>query len=130
MKKYTLFKMRAKTINEIQEFQRGVPKSSLGAGGVQFGKLRYEAKQKMKKDWANFVENLLLGKTISGYFNQMFLKPDEETMIEGKGWGKYTFKVKEIIKNGEDDNGIFVRDEKAGYIIPMDEGRVFIEHES
>jgi len=122
--------MRAKTINEIQNFQKGVPRASLGAGGIQLGKLRYEAKEKMKRDWANLVEKLLLGKTITGTFNQMLIKPDEETMLEGKGWGKYTIKVKEILKDGEDDKGILIQDENESlYIIPMDENRIFIEHE-
>ena len=113
--------MRAKTINEVQNFERGKnPRSSLGIGGVQFGVEKYKMKEKLKKDWADFVKKTLMGKTITGTFNK--LKGD---IIE-RNWGEYTVKVKVISNLDIDDMGIVVSDENNRYIIPGD-GKIFIE---
>lgn len=119
--------MRAKTINEVQNFERGIhPRSAMNLGGIQFGVEKYKMKEKLKEDWKNFVQKTLKGKTISGLFNKWGYNK-ETNMPESIGWGNYTVKVKEVSNDGIDENGIIVSDGKNSYIIPIGEERIFIE---
>jgi hypothetical protein len=114
--------MRAKTIN----FERGVSKESLGVGGIQFGVEKYKMKEKLKKDWADFVKKSLEDKTISGTFNKWWYNP-ETKMPESLGWQKCIVKVKEVSNLDLDDMVIIVSDGKNSYYVPISEDRIHIE---
>lgn len=118
--------MRAKTVNEVQNFERGNnPRSAMGIGGVQFGVEKFKMKQKLKNDWADFVRKTLIGKTISGTFNKWSINPD--TKMPDAKWGEYTVKVKEVSNLDLDDQVIIVSDSKNQYYVPVGEEKIIIE---
>lgn len=59
--------MRAKILNEIQNFEKGQdPKKALDLGGIVPSKKFYEIFKKAKQEWYAYIKELLEGKTISG----------------------------------------------------------------
>ena len=87
--------MRAKFINEVQNFEKGVhPKQALGIGGIALGIERHKMKKKFEEDWNFFLMTILDGKTISGQMNKVRDKGIEKDPLEN-GWGNYTVKVDE-----------------------------------
>jgi hypothetical protein len=119
--------MRAKFVNEDQNFKRGVhPKEALGLGGINLGRIRYDMKKKVQQDWDFFLLTILDGKTISGHMNKI---RDKGVEIEGE-WGNYTIKVDEW--DMEDINSpsihIQTRDNDM-YILPIEDKKIFIENE-
>lgn len=122
--------MRAKTINEVQNFHRsGNPKAAIDIGGIMPGKVRHEIKQKAEKEWKEFILGLE-GKTITGQFNKIWNKGDK-TLEPGEGWGEYTITIEKIL-NKEIDldiQGIEVLYNMSAYIIPLGE-KFYIKNES
>lgn len=107
------------------------PIKDMGIGGISFGKLRYKMKQTFKDMWKSRLDELLLGRTISGKLNEYLISDKKQGYIHaGKGWGEYTIKVTKIADYDIDENGITVYsqiDDKAyAYIIPMNEDKIYI----
>ena len=107
--------MRAKTINEITQFERGIsPKAAMGVGGVKLEDAWNNIMITAVSKWEKFLISSLINKKISG----KFLK------FNGKTWTEtplITFKVKEIV-NWETDGDINVKDEEGNtYAIKLDQ---------
>ncbi|MDD5648961.1 MAG: hypothetical protein PHF86_00845 [Candidatus Nanoarchaeia archaeon] len=63
--------MRAKTLNEIQNFERGQdPKKVLDLNGIVPSKKFHEIFKKAKQEWYAYIKELLEGKIISGDINE------------------------------------------------------------
>jgi len=112
------------------------PISDMNIGGISFGVLRSEMKKRFENNFNNKIRHLLLGKTITGTFNeQIILKKNARNNIigtigNGRGWGKYTIKVDRIQVN-INEPGILVYSDTSpyeirSYIIPFDENKVYI----
>ena len=115
--------MRAKVVN----FERGGgAKGALGVGGIQFGVEKYQMKEKLKKDWADFVKKSLMGKTISGNFNKWGYNPETQ-MPESLGWQNCVVKVEKVSNLDLDDQVIIVSDDINSYYVPVSEDRIHIE---
>jgi len=104
------------------------PVQDMGIGGIQTGKIRYELHQEYRKKFIKTFSDLLLNKTVTGSFNQTLVLVDGSVKT-GKGWGRYTIHVDRISEFDEDSMGLTVFDatEKASYIIPYDEEKIFVE---
>jgi hypothetical protein len=60
--------MRAKTINEVQNFERGIdPKQSMDIGGIDIPQTYRDIMDEPKRKWEEFKKSFI-GKTISGNF--------------------------------------------------------------
>lgn len=123
--------MRARIINEKQEFHRsGNPKVALEIGGTLLGKIRTDIKRKAEKEWKDFIFSLV-GKTITGQLNKIWVKSDssDQPFKPGPGWGQYTIEIEKI---WDTDNielnmqGIEVYSDGAMYIIPLGE-KIYIK---
>jgi hypothetical protein len=118
--------MRAKTVNEEQNFERGVhPKQALGLGGINLARQKYDMKKKLQQDWDFFLTTILDGKTISAHMNKI---REKGVAIEDQ-WGDYTVKVD--IWDQEDINSpsIFIETkDNDTYILPINDKKIFIEN--
>jgi hypothetical protein len=123
--------MRAKSINEVQNFEKGIhPKQALGIGGISLGMERYNMKKKFKEDWNFLLLTLLDGKTISAHMNKVRGNGFDKDPYYN-GWGNYTVKVKEweLDEMGEDGRSIFITsDDGDRYILPIDDKKIYIEN--
>jgi hypothetical protein len=78
-----MFPMRAKTVNEAQDFERGRnPKATLGVGGIDLAsnyEMRIDDYKKAvqmvtmehTEDWKEFLRKTLVGKTITAEMKQL-----------------------------------------------------------
>jgi len=118
--------MKAKFVNEEQNFERGVhPKQALGLGGINLSRTRYDMKKKLQQDWDFLLTTYLDGKTITARMNKIRDKGKE---IEGD-WGDYTVTVD--VWDMEDINSpsIFIQTrENDMYVLPIDDKKIFIEN--
>jgi len=83
--------MRAKTVNEQQNFERGQdPKRSLGVGGFDFKKIKEDTWGQGIQDWKDFL-NSFNGKTISFVaqpdFDTPYVKAGKRITKKVKDWG-------------------------------------------
>lgn len=119
--------MRAKFINEEQNFERGIhPKEALGLGGFNLARQKSDMKKKFRDDWYFFLETILTGKTISGRMNKI---RDNGKELEGLNWGNYTVEVDEWDQADIDDPGIYITTKDNDmYILPIDDKKIFIEN--
>jgi hypothetical protein len=79
--------MRAKTINEEQNFERGLdPRASMDIGGIDFGKQF----AKMSEEWEEKVKKSIEGKTITASMTEL-----KQNGTEGRT-KKQTAMVKEV----------------------------------
>jgi hypothetical protein len=114
--------MRAKTLNEIQNFERGQdPKKVLDLNGIVPSKKFYEIFKKAKQEWYTYIKELLEGKTISGDINEFKASSYE--------WRPISKSIKVIQAKYElkDGGGISVFDEfdEEFYIKPG--GKIYIK---
>jgi len=100
----------------------------MGIGGIQTGVIRAQLKREYRENFIKTFTDLFVGKNVTGTFNQS-LKYKGNKLIQGDGWGKYTIHVDKISEFDEDSMGLTVFDnaEKASYIIPWDEQKLFVE---
>ena len=102
--------MRAKSVNESQNFERGKnPKTALGLGGIVIEKelgtrideLEYEMAMAAKATGEEYVEWLrktFVGKTITAEMQHHSpMNPDTKKIQKSKGSGEFTIKVKDIL---------------------------------
>lgn len=69
--------MKAKTINEIYHFERGIdPKDSMNIGGIDPKKIYNKIMEEPLKKWLSFVKSFE-GKTIKGHFLKKDAKWEE-----------------------------------------------------
>jgi hypothetical protein len=124
--------MRAKTINEVQNFDRNMPtKAAIGVGGIVLGKELWDRKLEYIKEWKNFIEKLFLHKTIYGTFAKYtWNKGDSVPKFEG--WAKYKVEVERVlVQDGTEREGLpteikIVGKDKAWYNIPVDDKEIYI----
>lgn len=124
--------MRAKTLNEVQNFERGVPaKAALGVGGIVLGKELWNRKLKYIKEWKDFIEKSFLHKTIYGTFAK-YTWDSTNSVPAFEGWAKYKVYVEEIkISDGQDREGLpaeirVIGKDKIFYNIPVDDSEIYI----
>ena len=95
--------MRAKTINEILGFERGLnPKAAMGVGGVKLDDAFNTIIKPAIDKWEIYLKRNLVGRTISGDFR----------VFNGKAWqqvANVTVRVDKIV-NWEIDGDINVKD--------------------
>jgi len=117
--------MRAKFINEEQNFERGLhPKQALGLGGINLSQERYDMKKKLQQDWNFLLMTILDGKTISGQMNKI---RDKGVEIENT-WGNYTVTIDEWDMEDINSPGIFIdTKENDRFILPFNNKKIFIE---
>jgi hypothetical protein len=129
--------MRAKTINAIQNFERGIPsKAALGVGGIALGVELWNRKLKYIQEWKDFIEKTFLHKTIYGTFAKYTWDKDH-SIPEFNGWGEYKVKVEKVmVTDGGEREGLpteikVVGKDGAWYNIPVDDKKIHIlENES
>ena len=124
--------MRAKTLNEVQNFERGVPaKAALGVGGIVLGKELWNRKLKYIDEWVNFIKKSLLHKTIYGTFAK-YTWDKTNSVPSFEGWAKYKVYVEEIkLSDGLEKEGLpaeirVVGKDKATYNIPVDDKEIYV----
>jgi hypothetical protein len=128
--------MRAKTINEIISFERGQnPKKSLGIGGVDLQnesmireiKMKEEIeiiKEQYKKEWNEFLRNLLVGKRISGEMRKWRQNPNYEEY----DFKNTTITVENLTREEEVETSLIeVTDGEYEYGIPLNGRKIFVE---
>jgi hypothetical protein len=115
--------MRAKFVNETQNFERGVhPKQALGVGGLSLGEEKHKMKKKFRDDWNFFLTLVLDGKTISGIMNKR--DPEES----GNKWGVYTITV-DSWEEVDGYDSLLLKDINGDeYILPIDDKKIFIDN--
>ena len=120
--------MRAKLVNEEQNFERGIhPKQALGVGGICLGEERWKMKKKLDDDWKFFLLTILDGKTISGQMNKRSANGGKLT--GGNNWGNYTVTIEDWEVQDIDDRGInIIGTDREHYILPIDDKKIFIEN--
>jgi hypothetical protein len=125
--------MRAKTINEIQHFDRTMPtKAAIGVGGIVLGKELWDRKLEYIKEWKNFIEKSLLHKTIYGTFARYTWDKTKSTPEFG-GWAEYKVHVEKVmVTDGSEREGLPTEVRVVGsdgdwYNIPVDDKKIFIE---
>lgn len=128
--------MRAKTINEVQKFERGVPaKAALGVGGIVLGKELWDRKLKYIQEWKDFIEKSFLHKTIYGMFAKYSWK-EGDSVPNFDGWEKYKVYVEKVmVTDGNEREGLptdvsVVGKDGAWYKIPVDDKEIHIVDES
>jgi hypothetical protein len=83
--------MRAKTINEVQHFERGQdPKAAMNIGGINFNQKFND----FVDEWKASIEKALVGKTITATMKKFWMEKGGRPM-EGK-FQKQTIKLAEI----------------------------------
>ena len=115
--------MRAKTINEVQNFERGQhPRQALDIGGIQLGAERYRAKKRMLREWNEHLVKLFTGKTVRGEMKK--IREDDQF----SGWGDYEIKVKEVKEENDIDVPMVIVEAEDGqpYAIPIGDKKIFI----
>ena len=109
-------RMRAKTINEANNFTRGMnPKAAMGIGGINLHDERQrrledfdnkieKVKDKANKEWQNRLQNLFVGKTITA-FMQKLASFDKNTMKQRNRseTKNFTIKVADVMCEKIDD---------------------------
>ncbi len=107
--------MRAKTINEIQNFERGKnPKSAIGVGGINLSEIYQEKMDELERDiaitkshanleWSEFLTKTFVGKKITAHMTRMvtFNLKTKERSLDGQKSGELTIEVQDI-KPSED----------------------------
>ena len=69
--------MRAKTVNEQQDFERGRdPRVTLGVGGVNPWNIQEEIDNNAEKEWDDYVKSFI-GKKVSGIFSVSPFKKEQ-----------------------------------------------------
>jgi hypothetical protein len=129
--------MRAKTLSEVQNFERGIPpKAALGVGGIVLGKELWDRKLKYIKEWKDFIEKSFLHKTIYGTFAK-YTWDVKNSVPAFEGWAKYKIYVEEVkVLDGAEREGLptevrIIGKDKAYYNIPVDDKEIYvIENES
>ena len=124
--------MRAKTLNEVQKFERGIPpKAALGVGGIVLGKELWDRKLKYIQEWMDFITNKFLHKTIYGTFAK-YTWDHSNSIPSFEGWAKYKIYVERImIKDETEREGLpteirVVGKDGAWYNIPVDDKEIYI----
>ena len=83
--------MRAKTINELQDFERGVdPRAAMGIGGINFN----ERFNNFSEEWKTSIEKAVLGKSITARMKEFGM--DNRGRSWESGIEMTTIKLKEI----------------------------------
>jgi len=106
------------------------PVHDMGIGGINMGRMRSELKNEYRRNFIKAFDDALLNKTVTGTFNQTLVANSTNDGFKvGKGWGKYTIHIDRISQFDEDSMGLNVFDdtEKASYIIPFDDEKIFVE---
>ena len=118
--------MRAKFVNEEQNFERGLhPKQALGIGGINLAEERFRRRKELEDDWRFFLLTLLDGKTISAKM--------EKVKDKGKDipwqWGNYTVEIDEWDQDEMDSPNIFLmtKDEDM-YALHIDDNEIYIDN--
>lgn len=124
--------MRAKTINEVQNFERGIPpKAALEVGGIALGKELWGRKLQYREDWTNYIIKTFHHKTVYGRFGK-FAFDKKHGIPKFDAWGKYKFYVEEIkISDGAEREGLpveitFIDKDRSFYIVPIDDQNIYI----
>ena len=87
--------MRALTINETINFQKKRnPKKTLDVGGIDLWKEYKEMKKRQENEWKNYLNDLLVGKTVSG--NMLRVNYTQSLTNPTFDNGEFTFKVKSV----------------------------------
>lgn len=122
--------MRAKTLSEVQKFERGVPaKAALGVGGIVLGKELWDRKLEYIKEWKEFITKKFLHKTIYGTFGKWISR---EGIPEFDSWGKFKVYVEKVmVDDGTEREGLptevkVIGKDKAWYNIPVDDKEIYI----
>ena len=125
--------MRAKTINEVQNFDRNMPtKAALGVGGIVLGKELWDRKLEYIKEWKNFIEKSFLHKTIYGTFAKYTWDKDT-SMPKFDGWAEYKVYVEKVmVTDGSERGGLptevrVVGKDGAWYNIEVGDKKIYIE---
>lgn len=106
--------MRAKTINEDQNFERGkAAKAALGIGGINLYDLYQDrmrnleeeislAKINTNEEWEEYLSKTFVGKRITGIMTRMvtFNIKTKERSLDAQKHGEFTIEVQDI-KPGE-----------------------------
>ena len=133
--------MRARTVNEAQEFERGKnPKQALGVGGLDLFKdierrldeLDYEigtTKFGMSEEWAEDLQKMLVGKTITADMKKL-PKFDTKTKKQVGKWGQGEFTIKVVdVKSGEDLSTWYDNYKRVGFspqiLLADDKGNMY-----
>lgn len=100
--------MRAKSVNETQNFERGKdPKKTLGIGGINLFD-RYEedlndlkmslsmTKLTTNEEWEDFLVKTLVGKTITANMNKLATVSKEGTTASKAEKGEFTITIKDV----------------------------------
>jgi hypothetical protein len=101
--------MRAKTVNEDVNFERGRnPKESMGIGGLELSEEFEERMDQLKmkvdgikatedEDWINYLEETFIGKKITAEMTTMpFMNLKSKEMSGKRETGKFSIEVQDI----------------------------------
>ena len=104
------------------------PVRDMGIGGINTGRMRSALKNEYRRNFVKAFDDALMNKTVTGTFNQILILKDNGFKT-GKGWGKYTIHIDRISQFDENSDGLNVFDdtEKASYIIPYADEKIFVE---
>jgi hypothetical protein len=107
--------MRAKTVNEDNNFERGKnPKAAIGIGGINLSEIYQEkmddlfneiamTKFHANEEWSEFLTKTFVGKKITAHMTRMvtFNLKTKERSLDGQKSGEFTIEVQDI-KPSED----------------------------
>jgi hypothetical protein len=107
--------MRAKTVNEDNNFERGRnPKAAIGIGGINLFEIYQEkmddlnneiamTKFHANEEWSEFLTKTFVGKKITAHMTRMvtFNIKTKERSLDGQKSGEFTIEVQDI-KPSED----------------------------
>lgn len=132
--------MRAKTVNEIEKFERNLnPKAAMGIGGIELSKELWKRKEAYIQEWKDYLTNLMMGKTVSGFMHKyVFENAGDVKVPESAGWGNYSVKVAKMNINSDAQMqkeglpiNVVISDGKGNecYLIPIggEESKIYID---
>jgi len=128
--KYTLLSRHKEFIIENVKFERtGNARKGLDIGGVSLSRTRKDFIDQSKRNWADWIEKHLIGKTITAKMNQIQKMVAGGYEFGGGEWGEYTVKVEDYQGglNMDDPAMMIVGDDQWIYALPIDDNKIWIK---
>ena len=134
--------MRAKTINEDNNFTRGMsPKAAMGVGGIVFKDIIEQRRKKLDwekeklthaadKKWQADLRKMLVGKTITGHMQKLPMIDKNNNTVGKSEWKTFTIVVQDVLMEKLEDSSIIIGDMNNNlYSIRFETwtGKIYIE---
>lgn len=122
--------MKAQFVFENVKFERtGNARRGLDIGGISLSRTRKDFIDGAKKEWTDWIEKNLVGKTITAKMNQIQKMVAGGYEFHGGDWAEYTVKVEDYQgePNMDDQAIMLVGDDQWIYALPIGDDKIYIK---